>query len=136
MYVSKSYSLPEMITFSCHLLFSQSYATRHHVTLDINAEVTDKKTRGFSKMQIRNRYRIGLVNKSLLYWITALLEKYAVSIFSFQGSANAELWPTHNLSPAFKTCKYAGSDVIREKCLFCVFSSGYKSSMKTRKRLL
>jgi hypothetical protein len=53
-----------------------------------------------------------------VYWITALLEKYAVSIFSFQGSANAEVWPTHNLSPAFKTCKSTGSDVIREECFY------------------
>lgn len=76
-------------------------------------------------MLFRNCFSVMTSNRTLStsdYWITALLEKYAVSIFSFQGSANAEAWPTHSLSPAFKTCKSAGSDVIREKCFYFAYS--------------
>jgi hypothetical protein len=59
------------------------------------------------------------VNKCLLDHGVAR-KKYAVSIFSFQGSANAEAWPTH--ITFHQTCKSAGSDVIREICFYFAYS--------------
>lgn len=137
--------------------YSHNHTQIDTTWLDINTKVSHKKTQGFCKMQIQNRfsvmaYRIGL--RQQVFWITTLIEKYAVSMFNIQGCAYAETWSTY-FSPAFKTCNSAGCDVIREKCFYFAYSvqdinrhrrhekdssredcSGYKSSWKTRKILL